>query len=183
MSQLRYQEEIIETIENLSPLEDLEDNLRYHAKSVINYYKKIAGDINYVYIIGLLENEENKIVFYNISSNKIFSFHECTSSIIYNIVNINNNITCYVLILNTTPKYRKKGYATNLLKNFAHDIKEKYSDFKNVRLVLSATDESFSFYEKNDFVLLEDDLIEHPILSKYEKYDKTKLYYIFERIL
>jgi ribosomal protein S18 acetylase RimI-like enzyme len=183
MTNLSYQEDIITTIEELSPPDDLDENLRYYAKSVIRFYKKITKDLNYVYIIGLLENEENKIVFYNLNTNPIFDFDGCASSIIYNIVTSNNRLTCYILVLNTTPKYRNNGYATKLLNEFADDIKKKYSEFTDIRFVLSATDESFTFYEKNNFVLLEDDLTAHPILSKYEKYDKRKLYYIFERIL
>jgi ribosomal protein S18 acetylase RimI-like enzyme len=180
---LRYQDDIIKTIEELSPPDDLDENLRYHAKSVMRFYKKITKDINYGYIIGLLENEENQIVFYNLNTDTLFDFDSCASSIIYNIVKKNNRLTCYILVLNTTPKYRNNGYATKLLNEFAEDIKNKYPEFTDIRFVLSATDESFTFYEKNKFVLLEDDLTAHPILSKYEKYDKRKLYYIFERIL
>ena len=183
MPYLLYQEEIIRLIEDLSLSSDLDDNLRQHAKCVIKYYKQMYKDINYSYILGLLENEENKIVFYNLSKNLLFDFDECVSSIIYNIVLKEDVMVCYILVLNTIPKYRKNGYASQLLNDFACDISKKYSSCKSIRIILSATDESFLFYEKNNFVLLEDDLIAHPVLVKHEKYDKSKLYYIFERVV
>ena len=61
---LLYQENIIKTIEQLSPSYDLDDNLKYFAKSILRYFK-LSKEINYTYIIGLLENQDNKIVFYN----------------------------------------------------------------------------------------------------------------------
>lgn len=178
---LIYQETIVTTIEELSPAYDLDDNLKYLIKSIMRYFK-LSKEINYPYILGLLENEDNKIVFYNLNldSDSIYNINNCPSAIIYNIVNIDSCVICYIMVLTTIPQYRKNGYAKKLLDEFMFDIKQKY---ENVKIVLSATDESFSFYEKNNFVLVEDDLIDHPILSKYEKYDKKKLYYIFERIL
>jgi ribosomal protein S18 acetylase RimI-like enzyme len=183
MPYLIYQEDILRLMEEISPPDDLNDNLKYHAKSVIKYYKQIAKDINYSYIIGLLENAENQIVFYNLSNNQLFHFETCCSSIIYNMVRHDNTLICYILVLNTTPIYRNNGYASQLLNDFANDIKQKYSSFSNIRIILSATDESFAFYEKNNFTLIEDDLIHHPILAKHEKYDTSKLYYIFEKNL
>jgi ribosomal protein S18 acetylase RimI-like enzyme len=179
---LLCQEDIVRSITELSPVDDLDDNLKYLVKSIIGYFK-LSKEINYTYIIGLLENEDNKIIFYNLNEKSIFGIDYCPSAIIYNIANVDNNIVCYILALTTLPIYRNRGYAKKLLDAFAADIKEKYNNHSIVRLVLSATDESFSFYEKNEFVLIEDDLVDHPILVKHENYDKTKLYYIFEKTL
>ena len=173
---LLYQENIINTIEQLSPSYDLNDNLKYLAKSILRYFK-LSKEINYTYIIGLLENLDNQIVFYNLDLNTTFHIVFCPSAIIYN---ISNNI-CYILALTTSPKYRHNGYATKLLNLFIADIQKIYRNIK--KIILSATDESFSFYEKNNFYLLPDDLIQHPILAKHEKYDEQKLYYIFEHDL
>jgi len=172
---LLYQENIIKTIEQLSSPYDLNDNLKYLTKSILRYFK-LSKEINYTYIIGLLKNQDNQIVFYNLDLNTTFHIKLCPSAIIYN---ISNNI-CYILALTTSPKYRNNGYATKLLNLFIADIQKLH---KNIKIILSATDDSFSFYEKNNFYLLPDDLIQHPILAKHEKYDEQKLYYIFERDL
>ena len=126
---LLYQTDIIKTIEELSPLCDLEYNLKYLVKSVVKYFK-LSTEINYRYIIGLLENDDNKIVYYNLNPTLTFNINECSSAIIYNVAHINNNFICYILLLTTIPQHRNKGYAAKLLKEFSDDMKDKYNNIK-----------------------------------------------------
>ena len=118
---LIYQETIINTIEELSPPYDLDDNLKYLVKSILGYFK-LSKEINYPYIIGLLENEDNKIVFYSLNLSLLFNIDYCPSAIIYNIVNNDNYVIFYIMVLTTIPQYRKNGYAKKLLDEFIIDI-------------------------------------------------------------
>lgn len=180
---LLYLKNIIKNIEEYSPHDDLDDNLHNLAKKVMQHFK-LSKELNYVYILRLLENDDNKIVFYNLDDNRVsLTLDYCYSAIIYNIKKVKKNIICYILSLTTVPQHRKKGFAKKLIENFAIDIKEKYNQYDEIKLLLSATDESFTFYETTNFTLIDSDLIEHPILAKHEKYDSQKLYYIFERTL
>ena len=166
---------------NSSSKEDEHTNTGQFVKNVIDYFKRCSREINLTYTLTLLLDDNNNIAFYCID--REFNIDNCPSSIIYHVkqnYKVKEEITYYILLIFTVTKYRNMGYASVMLNEFIKNILKKHSPKKKIKIVLSSTEKAFKFYMDSGFVLTEDSLSDHKTLTKYEKNDKNKDYYIFE---
>ena len=135
-------------------------------KNIIKYFERCSRDI----------------AFYCIDT--YFDIHNCPSSIIYQKKNTKKNeITYYILLIFTVTKYRNMGYATIMLDKFIEYILKKHTSNQKIKFILSSTENAFTFYLYSGFELTQELLTDHKILTKYEKNDKNKEYYIFELLI
>ena len=163
--------------------EDANKNTKQFVKNIINYFKKCFRDINLVYVYKLLCDDKNNIAFYCMDTN--FNIDNCPASIIYQKKQNTKEITYYILLIFTVTKFRNLGYASIMLDEFIKSIlkKHKSTSSNKIKFVLSSTEKAFDFYVNSGFILTPESLEDHNILSKYEKFDKTKMYYIFELLI
>lgn len=179
-NQIIFIDDVVKDINLHSDKNDLNENLKYLVKNILNYFKKIDY-ISYSYVINLLDNLSNKIAFYYIDENVNFIINKNNwiSSIIYYLDTTDaEQPICYILLLYTPKKFRNKGYGSKFINSFYDNMKKKYI---NIKFILSATDESVDFYLKNNFDLLDKSILDYDILQKNELYDERKLYYILEK--
>ena len=168
-------------IKKNSSEEDVNENTKQFVKNTIEYFKRCSRDINIIYTHTLLRDSKNKIAFYCID--KEFNINNCPSAIIYQVkqnYKVKEEITYYILLIFTVTKFRNMGYASVMLNEFIQNILKKHSPTKKIKIVLSSTEKAFKFYMDSGFILTMDSLSDHRILTKYEKNDKNKEYYIFE---
>ena len=88
-----------------------------------------------------------------------------------------NEIVYYILLVYTSRRFRKLGYATALLNKFIENIKEKDDD-KPVRIVLSSLDKSATFYEEYGFVWTRESIKDYDVLLEFEKFNPAYEYII-----
>jgi hypothetical protein len=161
---------------------DIDIDINTFVKNIIKYFERCSREINIIYIQSLLSDSKNNIAFYCIDT--VFDIHNCPSSIIYQKKNTKKNeITYYILLIFTVTKYRNMGYATIMLDKFIEYILKKHTSNQKIKFILSSTENAFTFYLYSGFELTQDLLTDHKILTKYEKNDKNKEYYIFELLI
>ena len=167
-----------EEIENIIPKIDKfrEDIVRLFC----NYSRHVICPL---YIISLLKDETNKIVFRCIDT--VFTLENCPSILIYHtyIDKSKNEIIYYILMICTKNKFKKFGYASNLLDDFIKYIKDKITTFKKIKIVLSSVETAVTFYESYGFRWTRESLTEHDTLMRYERYEEDKEYFILELII
>ena len=83
----------------------------------------------------------------------------------------------------TKNKFKKFGYASNLLDDFIKYIKDKITTFKKIKIVLSSVETAVTFYESYGFRWTRESLTEHDTLMRYERYEEDKEYFILELII
>jgi hypothetical protein len=170
---------------------DIDINIHIFVKNIIKHFQRCSRDINIIYIQRLLRDSKNNIAFYCIDTD--FDINNCPSSIIYqkNITKITDEITnetkdeitYYILLIFTVTKYRNMGYATIMLDKFIKYILKKHTANQKIKFILSSTENAFTFYLYSGFELTQELFADHKILTKYERIEKNKEYYIFELLL
>ena len=112
----------------------------------------MASTINPDYIYDMLYDEDNHVVLYGID-NHIVDLNNCPCALIYNIQKEGNVLEVYIMLISTSYKFRKYGYASLLIKEFIEFIREKYrSKYENIHILLDSVEEVVSFYEHIGFV-------------------------------
>jgi hypothetical protein len=162
---------------------DIDINIHTFVKNIVKYFQRCSREINIIYIQSLIRDIKNNIAFYCIDTD--FDINNCPSSIIYQKKNtkMKDEITYYILLIFTVTKYRNMGYATIMLDKFIEYILKKHTSNQKIKFILSSTENAFTFYLYSGFELTQELLSDHKILTKYERNDKNKEYYIFELLL
>jgi ribosomal protein S18 acetylase RimI-like enzyme len=162
-------DELLEKVENT------------YQEVVVMFYNYSKFTISFSYTKNLLLNQENKVALYCIGDE--FSVDNCPSSLIYNRhVKNEDEIIYYIMIIITKYRFRGLGYASLLLDEFIELVRNenKYNKEKSIKIVLSSLETSVTFYEKYGFRWTRESLIDHPLLTYYEKYQEGKEYFILE---
>jgi GNAT superfamily N-acetyltransferase len=131
------------------------------------------------YIAQLLYEPKNDCAFYCFDFD--FSLENCPSTIIYQKKEYENEIIYYILLVYTSRRFRKLGYATALLNEFVDNIKSDYdgsSNTKPVRIVLSSLESSATFYEEYGFVWTRESIQDYDVLLEFEKFNPEYQYII-----
>ncbi len=180
-----YSDDIINDIVDNSPLEELDDKIKSFREEILGMFVKYSyKSIAPSYIYNLLLDESNKSVFYCMDTK--FDIYNCPSSMIYNrkYDSNKNEITYYILLICTKPKFKGQGYASILLNGFIEYLKnKKSSQSATTKIVLSSTVYSVTFYESYGFKWTRESLKDHPKLMQYEKFEEDKEYFIMELLL
>lgn len=136
------------------------------------------------YILTLIMDLKNKVVFRCMDTE--FNIENCPTILIYHkhYNKLTNELTYYILMICTKPKFKKYGYASKMLDDFIGHIKETHNNsehkFKDVKVVLSSVETAVTFYETYGFRWTREPLTDHPTLMRYEKYEEDKEYFILE---
>jgi ribosomal protein S18 acetylase RimI-like enzyme len=124
-----------------------------------------------------------------------FEIDNCPSMMIYNkqTNRETNEIIYYMLFICTKFKFKNQGYASQLLDDFIHKIREKHANNNEnnenekkitSKIVLSSLWNAATFYESYGFNWARHDtILNHPVLLKHEKYEEDKEYIIMELVL
>jgi hypothetical protein len=179
MGYLKFLDNIISDIYCYSEKDDLNYNLKFLTKQILNYLKNVDY-LNYNYILNVLNDETNNIAFYynNNCEDFLFNKNNWLSIMTYYLDLSNDQPICYILLLYTPKQHRNKGIGSKFINSFCDFIKNKYP---NIKFILNGTDESVWFYLKNDFNLIDKSVNDYKILKKFEIYDERKLDYILEK--
>lgn len=173
-----YSDDIINYIIDNSPVENILSEIEefeYDAKMMFFYFSYYSISLDY--INNLFDDRRNKIAFCCID-NSYFNLRNCPSGMIYRkyVSNKNKEIIYYILLICTKQSFKKLGYASSLLDGFINRIKEKsniQNDYK-IKIVVSSLDTAISYYQHYGFELTNENISDHPILSKYEKPENTE---------
>ena len=182
-----YSIDIINNIVDNSNEDEIIDKLDNFEKEILGMFVKYSyRSISPKYVFNLLKDKSNKVVFHCMDNT--FDIYNCPTSMIYNRYNDkeNNEIHYYILMICTKHTFKNKGYASALLNGFIEKIKQeknKINGNKTIKIILSSTVESVTFYEYYGFIWTRNNLTEYPILMKYEKYENDKEYFIMELIV
>jgi len=127
------------------------------------------------YIAQLLSDKNNDCAFYCMDFD--FTLENCPSTIIYQKKEYDTEIIYYILLVYTSRRFRKLGYATALLNEFIENIKDKNEE-KPVRIVLSSLETSATFYEEYGFVWTRESIQDYDVLLEFEKFNPSYEYII-----
>jgi hypothetical protein len=176
-----YSENIVHKIIDNDPAEDIIDNIEsLYTKIAELFYKYSHHTICIDYTWSLLRDIKNKVVF-RCMDNTHFAIENCPSMMIYNLKRSPAEITYYILMICTKPRFKSFGYASNLLDDFIKNVREKHAgSSRPIKIVLSSVETAVTFYETYGFRWTREPITNHPTLMRYEKYDKNKEYFILE---
>lgn len=180
-----YSEDIINELVDNSNIEDIIEKIEDFKDDVkMLFYYFSFYEISFDYIDALLKDEKNKYVFRCID-NSAFDIRNCPSGMVYRkyINNTKKEIIYYILMICTKQRFKKLGYASSLLDDFIKRVKKETKNISNdyrVKIALSSLDNVVSYYEHYGFKMKSNNITDHPLLMRYEKYEKDKDYYIME---
>ena len=178
-----YSNEIINNIIDTSELIDIVDKVNDFKNEVHMLFIYFAFyHINLDYIHNLLEDDANHIAF-RCMDTSTFNIRNCPSAMIYRRYRKNGVCIYYILMICTKPNFKKFGYASAMLDDFIGRIRE----YKNIgeehltyKIVLSSVNTAVSYYQKYGFTITNDNLHDHPILSRFEIPEENKPSHIME---
>ena len=176
-----YSEDIINNIIDVEEIENIIPKIEKFREDIVDLFCNYSHHVICpTYIISLLKDDTNKIVFRCIDTE--FTIENCPSILIYHTYNdkTKSEIIYYILMICTKNKFKKFGYASNLLDDFIKYIKSKKTIYKTIKIVLSSVETAVTFYESYGFRWTRESLTEHNTLMRYEKYDENKEYFILE---
>jgi ribosomal protein S18 acetylase RimI-like enzyme len=180
-----YSEDIINELVDNCNVEDIIEKIEEFKDDVkMLFYYFSFYEISFDYIDALLKDEKNKYVFRCID-NSTFDIRNCPSAMVYRkyVNKEKKEITYYILMICTKQRFKKLGYASALLDDFIKRVKKvsskNSSDYK-VKIALSSLDNVVSYYEHYGFKMKSNNIKDHPLLMRYEKYENDKVYYIME---
>ena len=111
----------------------------------------MASTINSGYIYDMLYDEDNRVVLYGID-NQMVDLKNCPCALIYNLKKEDDVLEVYIMLISTSYRFRKYGYASLLIKEFIEHIQNKYkSKFEHIHIILDSMEEVVSFYEHIGF--------------------------------
>jgi ribosomal protein S18 acetylase RimI-like enzyme len=111
----------------------------------------MASTLNSDYIYDILVDTDSHVILYSID-NTFVDIKNCPCAIIYQTKKENNELNVYIMLIATSYKFRKYGYASLLIKEFIEYIKTKYLEkYTHIRILLDSIEESVSFYEHIGF--------------------------------
>jgi len=188
-----YSDVIMNDIIDNEPLETVLDSIETFGEECFNAIAKYSHhNIHPKYIYNVLGNTKNIIAFHCIDNDNEFSLKNCPSMLVYRKCNHkdtshtdNLEIRYYILIACTKRKFRNQGYASKLLDGFIERIKTENKDNPTcrIKIILSSVEESVLFYEAYGFKWTRESITDHPMLTRFERYDPKKEYFIMELIL
>lgn len=180
-----YSDDIINNIIDNSKVEEIIENIEeFKDDAHMLFYYFSFYEISFDYIDALLKDEKNKLAFRCIDNSE-FNIRNCPSAMIYRKYNNNakKEVIYYILMICTKQRFKKLGYASALLDDFIKRVKKETehisSDYK-VKIALSSLDNVVSYYEHYGFKMTSNNIRDHPLLMRYEKYEKDKDYHIME---
>ena len=178
-----YSEDIINHIIDTEDIENIVDEIETFYENVFMTFCYYSNTIvNPLYIRSLLENKKNKIIFRCIDT--YFNIDNCPSLMIYNKHVKRQEVVYYIFMICTKPKFKKLGYASNLLTDFIQKLKnKKEEDNKEYKIILSSIESAVTFYESYGFRWTRKSITDYPILMQTEKYDENHEYFIMEMVL
>jgi GNAT superfamily N-acetyltransferase len=179
-----YSDEIMNDIIDHAPIENMIDTLDIFKEKVRTSLHRFSGnDIHYKYIDSLLGEEKNKVVFYCIDFE--FSIDNCPVIMIYRKYKVPSlkETRYYILMLCTKPNFRNQGYASKLLDGFQEKIRKETIPENKSKIILSSVETAVLFYERYGFRWTTDKLTDHFILTKTEKKEDDKEYFIMEMMI
>lgn len=177
-----YSEDIINEIIDNENTENIIDKIQIF-KQMVSYRIHLYAfkDIHYKYTNFLLSDKNVKYAFYCMDIE--FCLFNCPTILMYRKYHdkITDEMKYYILLICTKRHYRNQGYASKLLDGFIERVK-KENKCKNKKIILSSVEEAVLFYETYGFRWTRETLSDHPLLMKYEKYEKGKEYFILELV-
>lgn len=180
-----YSQDIINELIDKTNVEDLIEKIEDFKDDVkMLFYYFSFYEISFDYIDALLKDEKNKYVFRCID-NCGFDIRNCPSGMVYRkyINKAKKEVIYYILMICTKQRFKKLGYASALLDDFIQRVKKETANISNdykVKIALSSLDNVVSYYEHYGFKMKSNNITDHPLLMRYEKYEKDKDYYIME---
>lgn len=179
-----YSDKIINDITDNSPLEEVIDSIdtfKLQCKYFLTKYS--FYNIYHKYTSWIL-NDPNVIIAFYCMDNE-FNIENCPSMLVYRkIFYKEKNEYCYYILFTCTKRsFRGQGYGTILLDNLQERIKEDNTQNRTCKIILSSIEEAVLFYEAYGFRWTRQSIIDHPILVKYESYQKGKEYFIMELVI
>jgi ribosomal protein S18 acetylase RimI-like enzyme len=182
-----YSDKLVNEIIDNKPLEDVLELIEKFIEETFNIIARYSSkNIHEKYIFNVLSNTKNVIAFHCLDNE--FSISNCPSILVYrkfkcyNEARNINEIRYYVLIACTKKKFRNQGYASKLLDGLVERITKENEGKPEVKLkiILSSVEESVIFYENYGFKWTRESIIDHPLIMRYERYEKKKEYFIME---
>jgi ribosomal protein S18 acetylase RimI-like enzyme len=180
-----YSEDIINEIIDNEKTEDIIEKIDIF-KQMVSYRIHLYAfkEIHYKYTNFLLADEQVKIAFYCLDLE--FCLFNCPTMLMYRKYKDkkNDELKYYILLICTKRNYRNQGYASKLLDEFVERVKKENKDKnKKIKIILSSVEEAVLFYEAYGFRWTRETLADHPLLMRYEKYEKEKEYFILEFVI
>jgi len=179
-----YSDIIINNIIDNYPLDNIIETIEQFGERCFNAIAKYSyHNIHYKYIYNVLGNTKNVVAFHCIDTE--FDLNNCPSMLVYRKCKYNNEIRYYILIACTQRKFRNQGYASKLLDGLIERIKNDNMKINetNIKIILSSVEESVLFYEAYGFKWTREAITDHIILTRFERYDPKKEYFIMELIV
>jgi len=175
-----YSDQIINDIIDTEPLENIIDSIESftaHYKYTIVKYS--INNISHKYTTFLLKDSKTIIAFHCMDNE--FSIANCPSILIYRKYKKDDEIRYYILLACTKRNFRGQGYASRLIDGLVERVKSEND--KPVKIILSSLENAVLFYEEYGFRWKRESILEHPLLIRYEGYDKKRYYYIMELVV
>lgn len=175
-----YSDEIINNIIDNGKMDEIMDSIENFGEETYNTIAKYSSkNIHHKYIYNVLGNTKNIVAFYCLDNN--FEIDNCPSILVYRKCKYKNEIRYYILLACTKRAFRNQGYASKLIDGLIERIKiENDSTDKKVKIILSSVEESVLFYEAYGFKWTRENITEHDMLLRFERYDPKKEYFIME---
>lgn len=159
-----------------------ESELEFNIDVLNLLYNFKLNKISLNYIANLLNDTNNKIMFYCFDEN--FDINNCPTLIIYNYI-FDEDIHAhnyYILLMCTKFKFRGLGYASLLMNDFIQYIKNINSTCQK-NIIVSSVEEAVTFYESHGFKWTRENITNYPMLLEYEKYEDGKEYFILKYVI
>jgi GNAT superfamily N-acetyltransferase len=180
-----YSDDIIKEIRNADdPIPKIEELYTNIARLFYTFSHHVVSP---TYVLPLLLDRSNKIAFRCIDME--FNVNNSPSMLIYHktYYKETNELIFYILMICTRPKFKKYGYASQLLDDFIKFIKseyqEKHEKYANIKIALSSLESAVTFYESYGFRWTRESITAHKTLLEYEKYEEDKEYFMLELIV
>lgn len=177
-----YSEDIINKIIDNEKIGDILEKIEIF-KQMVSYRIHLFtfNDIHPKYINFLLSDEQINIAFYCLDLE--FNLFNSPTMLLYRKYKDKSKNECryYILLICTKRKFRNQGYGSKLLDGFVERTKkENEGTDTKIKIILSSVEEAVLFYESYGFRWTRESLSDHPLLMRYEKYEKEKEYFILE---
>jgi GNAT superfamily N-acetyltransferase len=180
-----YSDVILNDIIDNYPMDTLIDSIEKFGEGCFNKIARYSyNNIHHKYIYNVLGNTKNVVAFHCIDNE--FNINNCPSILVYRKHRVNDHeIRYYILIACTQRKFRNQGYASKLIDGLVERIKNENRDNlqnteNTIKIILSSVEESVVFYETYGFKWTRQPITEHEMLTRYERYDPKKEYFIME---
>jgi len=132
----------------------------------------MAHSINPQYIQDVFADDKCHVILYTIDS--FVDLNNCPCALIYQKEKEGDELNVYIMLIATSYKFRKYGYASLLITEFIEYIKTKYLEkYTHINIILDSVEEVVSFYERIGFQWTAD-----PKYQDKFKYDQSENYSI-----